>query len=188
MKASTKFLSFAVVMVMFILLDACKAEKGDVGPAGAAGANGTNGATGATGATGGTGATGATGATGTANVIYSDWISVTFTGSLAAYTGIITAPKLTQEILDKGLVQTYFKNTTGLVNSLNFYQPNGTTPFSLWAYNTVGKINMNGANYNPSSPSYLYRYILVPGGVGARKAAVDYTDYEAVKKYYNLPD
>ena len=34
MKVITKFLSFAIVMVMFILLDACKAEKGDVGPAG----------------------------------------------------------------------------------------------------------------------------------------------------------
>ena len=179
MKASTKFLSFAILMVMFILLDACKAEKGDVGPIGPAGANGANGAT---------GAVGGTGATGTANVIYSDWISVTFTGSLTSCAGTITAPKLTQEILDKGLVQTYFKNTIGLVNSLNFYQPNGATPFTLWAYNTVGKINMNGANFNPSSPTYLYRYILVPGGVGARRSAVDYADYEAVKKYYNLPD
>ena len=163
----------ALVLTSGLFLMNCKGTDGAVGPAGAIGP---------------AGAAGATGTTGSANVIYSDWISVTFTGSITSYVGTINAPKLTQDILDKGLVQTYFKNTTGLVNSLNFYQPNGTTPYSLWAYNTVGKINMNGANYNPSSPTYLYRYILVPGGVGARKAAIDYTDYEAVKEYYNLPD
>lgn len=34
-----------------------------------------------------------------------------------------------------------------------------------------------------------FRYVIIPGGVPAgRAAAVDYSDYEAVKRYYNLPD
>ena len=184
MKASTKFLSFAIIMVMFILLDACKAEKGDVGPAGANGANGTNGAigaTGATGATGSTGATGATGATGTANVIYSDWATVTFTGSGTSWSGKITAPKITQDILDKGVVRAYFKFGTEV------YEGNYTNiPISASMYysSSIGAINMR-ATFNAT---YLWRYVIIPGGVGARRAAVDYSDYEAVKKHYNLPD
>ena len=175
MKASTKFLSFAIVMVMFILLDACKAEKGEAGPAGATGANGTNGATGAT------GSIGATGATGTANVIYSDWANVTFTGSGTSWSGKITAPKITQDILDKGYVKAYFKFGTDV------YEGNYTnvpTASSIYYFSNLGAINMR-ATFNATYP---WRYIIIPGGVGARRAAVDYADYEAVKKYYNLPD
>jgi hypothetical protein len=181
MKAITKILSFAIVMVMFILLDACKGEKGDVGPAGVAGANGANGATGAAGAIGGTGATGATGATGTANVIYSDWANVTFTGSGTSWAGKITAPKITQDILDKGLVKAYFKfgNATYEGNYVN--TPSGA---SMYYFTTLGLVNIQAT----FAANYPWRYIIVPGGVGARRAAVDYSDYEAVKKFYNIPD
>ena len=41
-----------------------------------------------------------------------------------------------------------------------------------------------------SFPSLPVRYVIVPGGaaVGGRKAAINYNDYEAVKRAYNLPD
>ena len=181
MKASTKFLSFAIVMVMFILLDACKAEKGEVGPAGPAGANGTNGATGATGTIGGTGATGAAGATGTANVIYSDWATVTFTGSGTAWSGKITAQKITQDILDKGVVKAYFKFGSDIYEGSYVSAVNGAI---MHYFINLGAINIR-STFNATYP---WRYIIIPGGVGARRAAVDYSDYEAVKKYYNLPD
>ena len=175
MKASTKLLSFAIVMVMFILLDACKAEKGEVGPAGA---NGTNGATGATGAIGGTGATGATG---TANVIYSDWTTVAFTGSGTSWSGKITAPKITQDILDKGVVKAYFKFGSDIYEGSYVSAVNGAI---MHYFINLGAINIR-STFNATYP---WRYIIIPGGVGARRAAVDYSDYEAVKKYYNLPD
>jgi hypothetical protein len=170
MKKYSLFLNAAIIATIFLVVS-CKGPQGDVGPAGSAGI------------------AGPVGAIGSANVIYSDWISVNFTGSSPSYVGTITAPRITQEILDKGYVKTYFKNPSGLVNSLNFYQPNGTVLYSLWAYYTVGKINMSGQNYNPSSPTYSYRYIIVPGGTASgRKANIDYSDYNAVKAAYNLPD
>ena len=175
MKAITKLLSFAVVMVMFILLDACKAEKGEVGPIGPAGANGANGANGTI------GATGATGATGTANVIYSDWATVTFTGSGTSWSGKITAPKITQDILDKGVVKAYFKFGTDVYEGSYVSAVNGAI---MHYFINLGAINIR-STFNAT---YLWRYIIIPGGVGARKAAVDYSDYEAVKKYHNLPD
>ncbi len=184
MKAITKLLSFAIVMAMFILLDACKAEKGDTGPIGPMGINGTNGATGATGAVGGTGATGATGATGTANVSYSDWVNVTFVGSGSSYITNVTAPKLTQDILDKGDVHIYWKIGSSIYY-IPYSQTIGTTTYTLFQILTVGNIKIT-ASYAVTSATQI-RYVIIPGGIaGGRRAAVDYADYEAVKKYYNL--
>ncbi len=213
MKTITKFLSVASIVAMFIFLDACKAEKGDLGPIGpigptgangaigATGANGTIGATGATGATGttgakgdkgdkgDTGATGATGATGTANVQYSDWIPFTLTGTQSSNgTTNIILPKITQEVLDKYLIFSYIKfNISNWVYSLPLSFPSGggkdeTVAVRYYLGNVMITSNVT---YNNTS----FRYVLVPGGVPTgRKAAVDYTDYEAVKKYYNLPN
>ncbi len=186
MKAITKFLSFAVVMAMFILLDACKGEKGDIGPVGPMGTNGANGNNGATGATGVTGATGATGATGTANVSYSDWVNVTFVGSGTSYIANVTAPKLTQDILDKGDVHIYWKIGSS-VYYIPYAQTIGTTTYTIFQVLTVGNIRLT-ASYSGITGTQI-RYVIIPGGIaGGRRAAVDYSDYDAVKKYYNLPN
>ena len=170
-------------MAMFILLDACKGEKGDIGPAGPTGTNGANGATGTTGAIG---ATGATGATGTANVSYSDWINITFVGSSNNYIVNIPAPKLTQEILDKGDVHVYWKIGSSIYY-LPYSQTLGSTTYTIFQIFTVGNIKLT-SSYAVSSATAI-RYVIIPGGIaGGRKAAVDYADYDAVKKYYNLPN
>jgi hypothetical protein len=38
--------------------------------------------------------------------------------------------------------------------------------------------------------NHFFRIIFIPGGtaIGAKKEVVDFNDYEAVKKYYNIPD
>lgn len=183
MKVITKFLGLAIVMAMFILLDACKGEKGDVGPAGP---NGSNGANGAIGATGTTGATGATGATGTANVSYSDWVNVTFVGSGTSYIANVTAPKLTQDILDKGDVHIYWK-IGSVVYYIPYSQTIGTTTYTIFQILTVGNIKLT-ASYAITSTTQI-RYVIIPGGIaGGRRAAIDFSDYEAVKRYYNLPN
>lgn len=156
----------SVIVTCFIFLTACKGPAGPVGatgatgPVGPTGATGATGATGPAGATGPIGATGSTGATGTANVIYSNWINVTCV--LGATTpgiwdGLLTAPGVTQTIIDRGVVKIYLRNPQNLVFELNYV----TTNDFIHYYLTVGLITMR-SSYNATYP---YRYILIPGGV-----------------------
>ena len=166
-------------MSVGLFLMNCKGADGAVGPAGATGATGT------------TGATGATGATGSANVIYSDWVTIPLTGTISS-TSVTTVqtPKITQEILDRGGIFSYIKFTpSNFVYSLPLVFPisgNGSANNFIAVRHVVGTTTIT-SNY--STTGVFFRYVVVPGGIaGGRKAAIDYTDYEAVKAYYNLPD
>lgn len=94
-------LSFFSGYLMLILISSCKGDAGPIGPQGPAGP---------TGATGATGGTGATCATGSANVIYSNWITVTNsewsnTGqSATSHTKDLSAPGITVAIVNQGVV------------------------------------------------------------------------------------
>jgi hypothetical protein len=175
MRTVKKLMGLMMLMASVMFLDACKGEKGDIGPAGPAGPAGPTGAT---------GATGAAGATGTANVIYSAWTNVTFAGSGSNYTGTISAPKLTQDIYDKGAIHVYMKDVSRII-TLPYSQVIGGTSYTIHTRYSVGSIDMIASYGLGTLP---IRYVLIPGGVTARQAAVDYSDYEAVKKFYNLPD
>jgi hypothetical protein len=180
MKTITRIFAMLAVMSAVIFMDACKGEKGDVGPAGT---------TGPTGAVGAVGAIGPVGATGTANVQYSDWVPFTLTGTLSSNGSTnIVLPKITQEVLDKYLIFSYLKfNSANWVYSLPLSFPSGggkdeTVAIRYYLGNAMITSNVTYSNTS-------FRYLLVPGGVPTgRKAAVDYNDYNAVKKYYNLPD
>src|SRR5690606_30967211 len=85
-----------------------KGDKGDTGATGPRGATGTTGSRGATGPAGPRGATGAKGDPGTANVIYSDWITPTWAGSITYQkTFDIDASDITGDILSHGTVLVY---------------------------------------------------------------------------------
>lgn len=105
-----------------------KGDKGDTGATGSKGDKGDKGDTGATGATGGTGTPGKDGTD--AQVIYSDWITAnltanthpsgeTATESNYSYLQLIDAPKLTADIVDKGQVLVYFKNSEGEIFNIS---------------------------------------------------------------------
>jgi hypothetical protein len=180
MKTITRIFAMLAVISAVIFMDACKGEKGDVGPIGT---------TGAVGPTGAVGAVGATGATGTANVQYSEWIPFTLTGTQTSSGSTnIPLPKMTQEVLDKYLIFTYLKfNTSNWIYSLPLSFPisNGKDETVAIRYYLLNAMITSNATYSNTS----FRYLLVPGGVPTgRKAAVDYNDYEAVKKYYNIKD
>ena len=148
-----------------ITFQSCQPQDGEVGPQGEQGA---------------TGAQGPAGPAGTANVQYSPWVTVTFTGS--PNTGNLTAAAITQDILDKGDVRVYTKAGNSVV-SLPYANAGATIHGRYY----VGKIEFI-ASYSFSS--LPIRYVIIPGGtsMSGRKAAIDYTDYEAVKRAYNLPD
>jgi hypothetical protein len=182
MKTITRIFGMLMVTSALIFMDACKAEKGEVGPAGATGA------TGATGAAGATGAKGDKGDIGTANVSYTDWINITFTGSSGNFIATVTAPKITQDILDKGVVLMFIK-IGGTVYSVPYAYATstGTLVGTILPGLTLGKITLYGS-YNYSNP---FRYVIVPGGIGiggGRKAALESMSYEEIKALYHIPE
>lgn len=190
-KLTLKITAIAFVAVN-VLLTSCSKE----GPAGA---------TGPAGAAGPAGAQGPKGNEGTANVIYSDWLDVGFSadtvhiGSVIdtiGYFASIDIPKLDNEILTSGEIKLYVNTNTAdepFISPLPYFSIyDGVSIEPVYYLNTVelysnidaGTITFQGVKYQQ------YRYILIPGGTAARKAgpAVDWNDYNQVKKYLNLKD
>jgi hypothetical protein len=177
MKTITKLSRIFAVLAMFIVLDACKGPAGDVGPAGPAGP------------TGATGVAGPKGDTGNANAIQYTFASRTHTGSNIVY----NLTEVRGEVLNRSIILVYIANTSG-----NWYSIpgifNGTNE-----YRTIS---------SPSTNSSTVTLVRVAGGSGGtdtfnstrivilpitdlrngRKAAIDFSDYEAVKNFYNLKD
>lgn len=182
--ATALFLSIAV------LVSAC--SKGDAGPAGEKGDTGEKGTT---------GANGSTGKPGTANVIYSEWMDLTFQpADSVTFGAIIDAPKLVDSILQKGSVKVYCNLRTAaepVIISVP-YMDNGAfyglTDLYINAYYLLGEIYLF-SNYTvgtatvPATGEKIrqYRYVLIPGGATAR-SAVNWNDYASVKKYLGLKD
>lgn len=156
--------------------------KGDKGDRGATGPAGPRGATGPAGPKGAAGPAGPKGATGTANVVYSDWMTLTFGGGPALYSENISVPKLTQAIMDRGEVSVYMKHDI-YVEKLNYYISDEFVRYQLWVGNIA--IYHNHTRYL----THQYRYVLIPGGVhAAAKAGVDLRNYEAVAEAFHIPD
>lgn len=186
-----------------------KGDKGDTGATGATGQTGAAGPQGPKGDTGATGATGATGQkgdkgdkgdTGTANVIYSAWIDMRSgwvrNSDRHWFLPAFSAPQITQTVMDNGVILVYAKNIGSRVTPI----PNSYYGFDyqVWVNNIL--IYRIWPNISSTTPTIFsvsavladythFRYVIIPGGIPAgRTAAVDFNDYEAVKKYYNLPD
>jgi hypothetical protein len=211
MKNYLKILT-AGLLISQILLNSCKGPAGDPGPAGKDGNPGTDGKAGAA---GGQGVAGAAGATGTANVIYGNWVNQNNTeywyklsGSLPksnfAYSsnenygwGSNFAAPITQDILDKGLIYVYAKYEKMYEDKKVYLLP--TTILTLnrmEAYTGLNRIYLAnifptsnvGSVYQPAFYPSQFRYVIIPGSINGRKPAIDFSDYNAVKAYYNLKD
>ncbi|MCC5613331.1 hypothetical protein LC612_43310 [Nostoc sp. CHAB 5834] len=128
-------------------------------------------------------------------IFYSSWIDTQRANIVGAYNFPVKEPRITQDFLERGTVLSYVKYN--LVNPPVIHQLPLTSiqsdrskvsvtmrldlklGFVEFLYGTVS-----------STQAVSFRYVLISGGapIGARKAAIDYSDYEAVKKAYNLPD
>src|SRR6218665_4044595 len=105
MKINSLLSTAGLFLAASLLLVSCS-KDGSTGPAGEQGEQGPAGPA---------GPTGATGAAGTANVIYSAWLDVGYTADTdpanikdtLGYYSIITADKLTADIVNKGEVKVY---------------------------------------------------------------------------------
>ncbi|MBE7174040.1 MAG: hypothetical protein INR73_25930 [Williamsia sp.] len=197
MQQKTCFKLFIALLGITMFFTYC--QKGDTGPAGP------KGDTGATGAAGAPGAQGPKGDSGTANVIYSPWLDVTYLADTFRNAGVldtagfytnIAAAKLTAAVLNGGEIKVYWNygtTTNPAVAPLPyfdlFYDAISIQPefhvgrIFIYATGNYGTFTSNGAKVNQ------YRYILIPGGAGARVAQpVDWNDYNKVKEYLGLKD
>ncbi len=179
-------------------------STGATGPAGT-GANGATGATGATGekgdpgtngANGNDGAKGDKGDPGTANVIYSGWFTPNISDwqkiSDINYTYSIAEGKITQDIVDRGVVLAYSRQNA---NSASYLLPlTMTTSSSISNYNvgmSIEKVIFNFLELlEPSGKpanNLQFRYVIIPGGIQTR-ANLDYTNFEAVARAFGIPE
>lgn len=183
----------ALILFTTLFVTACK--KGDEGP---------QGETGLAGPVGGKGDKGDKGDAGTANVFYSGWVDVAFdpavsssTGDTVAWEATITAAKIDNAMLTSGFIKVYVNAGTP-TQPVVFPLP-VTDLFSLTGllnlnmYFTPGKIELyatdNASTYTNTSgvKQWQYRYVVAPGGAGAR-SAINWNNYQQVKEYLNLPD
>lgn len=208
MKTTIKLLSTGL-LISQIFFSACKGPAGDPGPAGADGKQGLAGIQGVA------GATGVPGATGTANVIYGNWINMNVAGywynlsgvdgNNPAYSyqtnhgwGANFAAPITQEILDKGTILVYGKYEPGNVDKKVYLLPSTTlNNYKMESFASINRIYLAlispetevlSTTYDTAFSLNQFRYVIIPGSVNGRKPAIDYSDYNAVKTFYNLKD
>ena len=197
-----KFLSIPSVLFLAItLIIASCGKDGDPGPAGAAGPAGPAGPTGASGAAG---TAGAAGATGTANVIYSDWLNVTFEPidiDTTFWFAEIVAPKLVDSILRKGDIKVYWNAGDDSVGHQAVIPLPNYEPFFIGAIinpyfqeqliTLASTLDASSFVINGNNNSQ-FRYILIPGGTAGRSATggktVDWNNYKEVQQYLGLKD
>ncbi|MEP6750767.1 MAG: hypothetical protein ABJB86_23735 [Bacteroidota bacterium] len=189
MKQVNSFMALCFITVFLLVVASCS----KTGPTGPAGATGPAGPAGAAGAAGGTGAAGPAG---TANVIYSAWLDVPYqyqstTPGDTVWFGNIPAPKLDTNILTKGEMKVYWNDNYAKAIDIAPLPYNDGGSIILVNFE-VGNIYLT-ANFNAGTGTdgtgkfWQYRYILVPGGTGAR-SAINWNNYAEVKKYLNLKD
>lgn len=195
---------FLYFLMAFALLVAACGKDGDTGPAGPAGPAGPQGPGGAA------GPGGPQGEPGTANVIYSEWLDVAFAedtdvvavgDTIFTYHAAIDVPKLTAEIVSQGEVKVYWNLGTAadptvfplpVANLVHFGIFLNINP--LFYLNTIeigSNVDVSTGLTQGGEKVWQYRYILIPGGTAARKAAgadVDWNNYKSVQKYLNLKD
>lgn len=179
-------------------------EKGATGATGPQGLQGIKGDTGATGATGQTGATGATGPqgpagpqgeAGTANVIYSAWFTPAFVDwqkiTEKSYLYSIIETKITQDIIDKGVVLAYSRQVASgpaYLLPMILETSSGLTNYNVAA--ALGKVNITFSELldiqGKPAIGLQYRYVIIPGGISTR-ANIDYTNFNEVAKAFGIP-
>ncbi|AXE19111.1 hypothetical protein DR864_15810 [Runella rosea] len=225
-------MSSLLMAICFLACEGPQGETGPQGPQGTTGKDGAigvtgpvgpNGPIGPQGPTGPQGQAGPQGPTGTANVIYSTWIARPYPGNGAGERPWITQsfptattpnfpswlltnpePKVTKDIVDKGMVMIYYRanptftNAEALPYNTQSVAGNGVPITMTYSFSILeGIITIRVANTQLVSAggtfgvpgNGLYRYVIVPGGVAnGRLAAIDWKNYAEVKAALNLKD
>jgi hypothetical protein len=165
---------FVIASVIILGVFSCK--KGDTGPAGPAGP---------------AGAAGATGAAGPDSIITSTWVDLTMTDTTVngteAFIQEIAAPAITEDILNNGIVLSYFGFVDGN-NVTNVFNASEAANITF----TPGNVEIfSGTDW---SGFFSFRYVIVPGTMitgnsvksgpaqGLTKAELQKMNYQDVQK------
>ncbi|WP_109301933.1 hypothetical protein [Aquimarina sp. AU474] len=192
MKNTTKILASLFLVFSFIIINtSCEGEDGRDG------------------------AIGPQGIDGNANVIVSDWFTpdsnayeTTVTSQAFFFLEVdITAPEITQEILDNAVVLVYARlnaysdtvwpdNQVGLMPITIMSGANSITQIDTWAAKiSLGNIKIHVTNQeqdytyqiddlDPSS----FRYVIIPPTNKISKLNIDFSNYENIKEKYAIKD
>ncbi|MBX2952732.1 MAG: collagen-like protein [Leadbetterella sp.] len=190
-----KLLSVLMMAVLFtVFMTACDGDGGPEGPEGPKGDKGEQGPAGPAGATGPKGDTGATGAqgpkgdTGNANVIQFSFGAKSWGNTIGALNSF-SLSGITASIAEKSAFFTYIKN-----GNLWYPVPGEISTYGEFrTYITPGSsstVTVRRVSVGIVLNSDATRIILMPANDlrNGRQAAVDFNDYVAVKKFYDLPD
>jgi hypothetical protein len=187
-----RLLSLLLLAIAFITINCTK--EGPEGPAGSTGAQGPTGLPGGTGPAGPggpsgpagpTGPTGPQGPAGTANVIYSAWFTLTgWHDSTMTDVGLCKvdykdAPGVTAAIISNGVVLSYLAPSAASTFAYSMpFTFSGVNPNILFSFRpSVGRMVFHNTAINSAAggivanASYVYRYIIIPGGVLGGKSA-----------------
>lgn len=175
---------FALPMLALALFIGC---EGDEGPQGEQGEQGVQGVQ---------GIQGEQGEPGTANVIYSEWAQLDgswrdtsmFGGNFKV--NHLNAEDLTQDIIDNGVILCYVKYMS-YVTPLPYVNGSYTLAFQLDPSKilvTTLKPDLSGGVELGSAMEL--RYVIIPGGVAAKKSTVDYSSmsYEEVCEMFDISE
>ena len=189
-----KYFLMTAMAAASLLFTACGGTPGPTGPNGTTGATGPAGPTGPIGVTG---PTGPTGPTGNANVQqYTFGLRRITAGSFASYSNM----PLTQTQLDNTTVVVFHEHT----DNRNTWYPSPGAGY-LNGYVTLMVLSITGSNLlvdvqpkNPDGTLYAstltfsrVRVIIIPASSNvtlAKASGLNLNDYNAVRKYYNLPE
>lgn len=192
------------MMVFLFVFSSCSkdGDAGPQGPQGPQGEQGVQGPQGDQGEQGEAGTDGSDGEDGNANVVYSSWISPTWnimdTPTLKRM--VVPANEVSNtELRDKTLVFMYLKQYG---TSSIYVMPSAGRWSNTWYSFTFGNTQpgFEGLYIELKSTDGValteyqtegvrgntFRYVLVPQSANTGK--LDFSDYEAVKAFYDLPD
>ena len=181
MKTTLKFLTY-VMMAFALVFTSCDGEDGMDG------AEGPQGEQGISGQDGMDGQDGVDGEDGNANVIASPWTPTEFSTTASTLTFFdIEDPQITPEIADGAAFYAYGRSGAAVL-SIPLVFSNRSYYFGVFPDDNNFRFiaaSVDGATPFIFGDVLEVRYVIIPQ---ASRMSIDYTNYEEVKRAYNLKD
>jgi hypothetical protein len=161
-----------LVMIASVLTTFSCTKEGKEGPPGPAGTNGTN------------------GTNGNANVIGTNTVTLNsgdWSATGAGWYVTLTASGITQDVVDKGIVQVFIQYGTEWW-SLPDLSGINSTQFGF-GLGYVQLLNYNSDYSQATNPgTKTFRIVIIPSSARLANPNIDYTNYNEVKRAFNLKD
>lgn len=169
--------SIISILATLVFLVCCKGPQGEVGPQGNQGVQGIAGKD-------------------ASKIRYSSWQSYTnWSGITASLERRVSQIQIEGLFVEDGVFLFYiFQNETAkLIPSM--YNTSSSFDYTLTkqlnnnvVFEIIGKTTTSGTLSQPFLNALKFRWVFIPLVPTGRKASIDYSNYEAVKMAYNIPD